>query len=160
MHSMFRERFCQGSVRPSSITLAFGVMLAAAGLTAFGLHLKLVDLYIGAPVRGFKLVDMAFLLMEIGLWCLIAVHARQGRSYVRIAAGVLFGLFAVSTAFVVITIVSNAVSKYDYGTKSYINHGIAILTWACGLIALILIWKRDSREFLTASTSPADPRAS
>ncbi|MFI0356191.1 hypothetical protein [Actinomadura sp. 9N407] len=147
-------------MRPSSITLAFGVMLVAAGLAAFSFFLKFVDLYISAPVQGFEFVGMAFLLFEIGLWCLIAAHTRQGRPYVRIAARILFGLFTVWTVLVVITIVSKAVSKYDYGTKFYIDHSITVLIWVCGLIALILMWKRDSRAFLTASIAPDEPRTS
>ena len=142
------------SARPQSITIAVAAMLGAVGLTCLGLLLKVIAIYTGTQFTPKRLEEMLFMLVQIGLWCVVAMHARQGRSYVPFASNNLFALFSVWTAMTTVSIVRNILSENSYAAKVYIDDGLVILIWACGLAAWFMLRSGPSRAFLTLPPTP------
>jgi hypothetical protein len=78
-------------------------------------------------------------LIAIGLWLLMAWGNKNGQSWARIVATVLFGL---NTLFLLLSFVRATVS---------VSLAFSVLVWAIGLGAIVLLWRRESSEYFALS---------
>jgi hypothetical protein len=81
-------------------------------------------------------------LISIGLWVWMALMNKAGKSWARIVATVLFGL---DTLFLLL-----GLARAGAAASSLVS----ILTWLIGLGAVVLLWRRDSSEYITAQSAP------
>jgi len=81
-------------------------------------------------------------LISIGLWVWMALMNKAGKSWARIVATVLFGLY---TVFLLL-----GVARARAAASSLVS----ILIWLIGLGAVILLWRKDSTEYITAQSAP------
>jgi hypothetical protein len=104
-------------------------------LTPTQLHDLQTIVVVGSVVIG---------LISIGLWVWMALMNKAGKSWARIVATVLFGL---DTLFLLL-----GVARAGAAASSLVS----ILIWLIGLGAVVLLWRKDSTEYITAqSTSRA-----
>jgi hypothetical protein len=80
-------------------------------------------------------------LIAIGLWLLMAWGNKNGQSWARIVATVLFGL---NTLFLLLSFVRATVS---------VSLAFSVLVWLIGLGAIVLLWRKESSEYF-ALTGP------
>ena len=73
-------------------------------------------------------------LISIGLWVWMALMNKAGKPWARVVATVLFGLYTLYLLFFVIRAGAGAL--------------VPVLTWLIGLGALILLWRKDTSEYL------------
>jgi len=81
-------------------------------------------------------------LISIGLWVWMALMNKAGKSWARIVATVLFGL---DTLFLLL-----GVARAGAAASSLVS----ILIWLIGLGAVILLWRKDSSEYMAAQSAP------
>lgn len=81
-------------------------------------------------------------LISIGLWVWMALMNKAGKSWARIVATVLFGL---DTVFLLL-----GLARAGAAASSLVS----ILTWLIGLGAVILLWRKDSTEYINAQSAP------
>jgi hypothetical protein len=81
-------------------------------------------------------------LISIGLWVWMALMNKAGKSWARIVATVLFGL---DTLFLLL-----GLARAGAAASSLVS----VLIWLIGLGAVILLWRRDSTEYITAQSAP------
>ena len=74
-------------------------------------------------------------LIAIGLWLLMAWGNKNGQSWARIVATVLFGL---NTLFLLLSFVRATVS---------VSLAFSGLVWLIGLGAIVLLWRKESSEY-------------
>jgi hypothetical protein len=86
--------------------------------------------------------SVAIGLISIGLWVWMALVNKAGKSWARIVATVLFGL---DTLFLLL-----GLARAGAAASSLVS----ILTWLIGLGAVILLWRKDSSEYITAQSAP------
>ena len=80
-------------------------------------------------------------LIAIGLWLLMAWGNKNGQSWARIVATVLFGL---NTLFLLLSFVRATVSA---------SLAFSLLVWLVGLGAIVLLWRKESSQYF-AATAP------
>jgi len=80
-------------------------------------------------------------LIAIGLWLLMAWGNKNGQSWARITATVLFGL---NTLFLLLSFIRATVSA---------SLAFSLLVWVVGLFAIVMLWRRESSEYF-ASVGP------
>jgi len=102
-------------------------------LTPTQLHDLQTIVVVGSVVIG---------LISIGLWVWMALMNKAGKSWARIVATVLFGL---DTLFLLL-----GVARAGAAASSLVS----ILIWLIGLGAVILLWRKDSSEYVTAQSAP------
>ena len=73
-------------------------------------------------------------VISIGLWVWMALMNKAGKPWARVVATVLFGLYTLYLLFFVIRAGAGAL--------------VPVLTWLIGLGALILLWRKDTSEYL------------
>ena len=78
-------------------------------------------------------------LIAIGLWLLMAWGNKNGQSWARIVATVLFGL---NTLFLLLSFVRATVS---------VSLAFSVLVWLIGLGAIVLLWRKESSEYFALS---------
>lgn len=86
--------------------------------------------------------SIAIGLISIGLWVWMALMNKAGKSWARIVATVLFGL---DTLFLLL-----GVARAGAAASSLVS----VLIWLIGLGAVILLWRKDSTEYITAQSAP------
>jgi hypothetical protein len=86
--------------------------------------------------------SIAIGLISIGLWVWMALMNKAGKSWARIVATVLFGL---DTLFLLL-----GVARAGAAASSLVS----VLIWLIGLGAVILLWRKDSSEYITAQSAP------
>ena len=74
-------------------------------------------------------------LIAIGLWLLMAWGNKNGQSWARIVATVLFGL---NTLFLLLSFVRATVS---------VSLAFSVLVWLIGLGAIVLLWRKESSQY-------------
>ena len=74
-------------------------------------------------------------LIAIGLWLLMAWGNKNGQSWARITATVLFGL---NTLFLLLSFVRATVS---------VSLAFSVLVWLIGLGAIVLLWRKESSQY-------------
>jgi hypothetical protein len=78
-------------------------------------------------------------LIAIGLWLLMAWGNKNGQSWARITATVLFGL---NTLFLLLSFVRATVS---------VSLVFSVVVWAVGLGAIVFLWRKESSEYFALS---------
>ena len=78
--------------------------------------------------------SVAIGVISIGLWVWMALMNKAGKPWARVVATVLFGLYTLYLLFFVIRAGAGAL--------------VPVLTWLIGLGALILLWRKDTSEYL------------
>jgi hypothetical protein len=101
-------------------------------LTPTQLHDLQTIVVVGSVVIG---------LISIGLWVWMALMNKAGKSWARIVATVLFGL---DTLFLLL-----GVARAGAAASSLVS----ILIWLIGLGAVVLLWRKDSTEYITAQSA-------
>ena len=102
-------------------------------LTPSELHTLQNIVVVGSVVIG---------LISIGLWVWMALMNKAGKSWARIVATVLFGL---DTLFLLL-----GVARAGAAASSLVS----ILIWLIGLGAVILLWRKDSSDYIAAQSAP------
>ena len=135
---------------PPSVVMAVRLMYAGAVVSALSLIVGLAtvgslrdSLHKAQPkltpaelhqLQTVLVVGSVFIeLISIGLWVWMALMNKAGKSWARIVATALFGLYTLYLLFFVIRAGAGAL--------------VPILTWLIGLGALILLWRKDSTEY-------------
>jgi hypothetical protein len=78
-------------------------------------------------------------LIAIGLWLLMAWGNKNGQTWARITATVLFGL---NTLFLLLSFTRAAVSA---------SLAFSVLVWLVGLGAIVLLWRKESGQYFAAT---------
>ncbi len=142
---------------PSSVRNAVRCMYAGAALSGITVVLQFVTIaaernlikkqhphYTAVHIHDLVVAAVAQVsivgVISVGLWVLIARTNLAGRSWARIAASVLFALNTLD----LIT------SVRFYGLQAGLI--LAVLTWLVGLAAIVLLWRRESSDYLNAVT--------
>jgi hypothetical protein len=94
-----------------------------------------------AEVAGVAIIIVTGLI-GVGLWLWMARMNQAGKSWARIVATVLFALNTLS----VLTSVARPSASV---TKIF-----GVLVWIIGLGAIVLLWQRDSSDYITAQSRP------
>jgi hypothetical protein len=94
-----------------------------------------------AEVAGVAIIIVTGLI-GVGLWLWMARMNQAGKSWARIVATVLFALNTLS----VLTSVARPSASI---TKIF-----GVLVWIIGLGAILLLWQRDSSDYITAQSRP------
>jgi hypothetical protein len=77
-------------------------------------------------------------LLEAALWLWMAWKTKAGRNWARITSTVFFGLLTMEFL--------GGLLKLQAAPK-----GVIVVEWAVGLAALILLWQRESNQFVAAA---------
>jgi hypothetical protein len=152
--------------RPRSVQRAVLLMYAGAALEAVGLIVTLFSFHIienglrnGAlraahPLTAHQIHQVAVFFFGIsvvanavalGLWLLMAWANGNGRSWGRITATVLFAL---NTIFLVISFTR---------PSSGLGVAVMLLVWLIGLGAIILLWRKETTDYIAAQSARAGP---
>src|SRR5215471_18753304 len=81
-------------------------------------------------------------LIAIGLWLLMAWANKNGQSWGRIVATVLFGL---NTLFLLLGFTRASAS---------LSLAFSVLVWLIGLAAIVLLWRKESSEYFATARTP------
>jgi hypothetical protein len=143
---------------PRSILTAVRLMYVGAALNALGLILTIAFIHsVRTAIRrdfphytttqihraevGYVVVLAILAILEVGLWLWMAWGNRTGKSWARIISSVLFGLSTL------LFVTSFAQAR---GAVSLLFTG---LTWLVGLVAIVMLWQRDSSAYYQAAGS-------
>lgn len=77
-------------------------------------------------------------VIGIGLWIWMALANRAGKSWARIVATVLFGLYTLSLLL--------GLSRGGLAAGSFVS----LLIWLIGLGTIIMLWRRESSDYFNA----------
>lgn len=141
---------------PKSIQNAVKLMYAGAGLSLLGIILSLATIgslkkaiiskfpnYTTTQVHTAETVGVVSVIVVgvigVALWLWMARANGNGRSYARIVAAVLFGLYTLDM------ILSFARAQGAVGLI------FSLLSWLVGLGATIFLWRSDSSAYFAAS---------
>src|SRR5215467_5375691 len=137
---------------PRSVRTAVQLMYAGAGLSAISLIVAVLSFHsiervirnasstlTAHQVHNDAIVAVTIAVVEsliaIGLWLLMAWGNKNGQSWARITATVLFGL---NTLFLLISFVRASVSA---------SLAFSVLVWLVGLGAIVLLWRKESSQY-------------
>lgn len=156
---------------PSKVGKAAALMFAGAGLAVFG---GMVVFFRAAAIRDglaleypkdsatqiatllttAKVSALVVGLIEAGLWIWMALSCRAGQAYARILSSVFFAIGCLPLIDDVRIVTSGdhlPVSGGVFGgTSSLLAAIVAIAGWICGLVAIVLLWNRDSSRYLSS----------
>jgi hypothetical protein len=140
---------------PAPVLAAVKLMYVGAGASAAAtavtvsnsLNSGIVQANRASPPDGFHAVEDPYLavawllvgLVTVGLWIWMAKANRAGQSWARITATVLFGL--------------NTLNLDINRADPLLLLLISLLAWLVGLGALVLLWRRKSREYFARERS-------
>ena len=144
---------------PPSVVMAVRMMYAGAVVSAVSLIVGLATVgslrsalhksdptLTSAQLHNLQTVvvagSVAVGLISIGLWVWMALMNKAGKSWARIVATVLFGL---DTLFLLLGVVRAGAAASSL---------VSILIWLIGLGAVILLWRKDSGEYIAAQSAP------
>jgi hypothetical protein len=144
---------------PASVHYAVRLMYAGAVLSVVVLVAALITIgsvrtavhhayptYSASRVRSAALVvvvtDVILQVITVGLWLWMAMANKAGASWARIVASVLFGL---NTIFLLLSFARPHAS---------IGAVLNLLIWLVGLGAIVLLWRRDSTDYIAAAKRP------
>jgi hypothetical protein len=144
---------------PASVQNAVRLMYAGAVLSVVVLVAALLTIgsvrtaihnadpsYSASRVRSTALVvvltDVILQAITVGLWLWMAAANKAGNNWARIVASVLFGL---NTIFLLLSFARPHAS---------IGAVLNLLIWLVGLGAFILLWRRDSSDYIAAAQRP------
>ena len=128
--------------------LAVTVVDVVLSLVAVGRYAQDADLARGVDSAAEQKADQMAGAIAIGLaadiiglacWVLLAVAARRGRGWTRVAGTVLLAVYTI------VTLVVAFGTKGDPGARF-----TTLLVWLLGIAALVPLWSRQAREFFNA----------
>ena len=141
---------------PSSVRVAVRFMLAGAAIEALVMILAMLALgsVLHSVVYPVQItpsqlhlaedVGLAYLLVlgliRTGLWLWMAARNKAGRRWARVLSTVFFGIYSLGLAYVLV--------KGTAGGDVQLLFPVAL--WLVGLAAVILLWQRESGEFIAA----------
>lgn len=149
----------QQPARPASIQNAVWLMYVGAVLGVIVLVAAVVTIgsvrtavhhayptYSASRVRSSAQVvvatDVILEVITVGLWIWMAMANKAGHGWARIVSSVLFGL---NTLLLLLSLVRPHAS---------VGAVLDLLIWLVGLGAIILLWRRDSSDYIAASRRP------
>ena len=141
---------------PRSVRTAVQFMYAGAGLSAISLIVAVLSFHsiervirnasstlTAHQVHNDAIVAVTIAVVEsliaIGLWLLMAWGNKNGQSWARITATVLFGL---NTLFLLLSFVRATVSA---------SLAFSVVVWLVGLGAIVLLWRKESSQYFAAA---------
>ena len=143
------------SAPPVPVTRAVGLMYAGAGLTVVwfvfsllsvsavkkAIHQASPDLtpsQISSLGTALVAISAVLAVAGVGLWIWMAWANKRGKSWARIVATVLFGLF---TVYLLLTLI-----------QPHSGLGLLLIgiTWLVGLGATVFLWQRESSAYFQA----------
>jgi len=141
---------------PRSVRTAVQLMYAGAGLSAISLIVAVLSFHsiervirnasstlTAHQVHNDAIVAVTIAVVEsliaIGLWLLMAWGNKNGQSWARITATVLFGL---NTLFLLLSFVRATVSA---------SLAFSVVVWLVGLGAIVLLWRKESSQYFAAA---------
>ena len=140
---------------PSPVRWAVMLMYAGAALSAVSLIVSVLSFHAiervirnasstltAQQVHNDAIVAVTIAVVEsliaIGLWLLMAWGNKNGHTWARITATVLFAL---NTLFLLLSFVRATVSA---------SLAFSVLVWVIGLVAIVLLWRKESSEYFAA----------
>lgn len=146
---------------PQTVQNAFYLMLAGAalqllsGIAALGSVSKIRDTIrtqhpdytstqVDSAVRVGEAFAIVLVLIGMGLWIWMAFANRAGKNWARITGTVFFGLDSLSLVISLAVSGSSAMSTTKTSPFSVI---VGILIWVVGLVAVILLWNKQSSPY-------------
>jgi hypothetical protein len=137
---------------PASVVMAVRLMYAGAVVSALSLIVGLAtigslrsNLHKAQPtltptqlhqLQTVVVVGSVFIgVLSIGLWVWMALMNKAGKSWARIVAAVLFGLYTLYLLFVVAR------------TGAAGSALVPVLSWLIGLGAVIYLWRKDASAY-------------
>jgi hypothetical protein len=133
---------------PPSVVMAVRLMYAGAVVSALSLR---SNLHKAQPtltptqlhqLQTVVVVGSVFIgVLSIGLWVWMALMSKAGKSWARVVAAVLFGLYTLYLLFVV-------ARTGAAGTAL-----VPILSWLIGLGAVIYLWRKDASAYFNAQAA-------
>jgi hypothetical protein len=82
-------------------------------------------------------------LIGAALWLWMAQSAKAGKNWARIVSSVLFGLETIGVLAGAAAVASGGAVRI-YG----------IVVWLIGLVAIVLLWRRQSSEYFKSASAP------
>lgn len=136
--------------RPRQVVMAIRFMRIGAGLTAlFGIIAVVTSMH---TFRTSATVAAAVVFaLLVCLWLLVAWGCARGLRRSRLAGTILFALltmYAVSS----IAVATQDTRPGSVAWDGWGGLGLAWLTWAVGLAAVISLWRAESRVYFRIST--------
>jgi len=140
---------------PRSVRIAVLLMYAGAALSAVSLIVSVLSFHAiervirnasstltAQQVHNDAIVAVTIAVVEsliaIGLWLLMAWGNKNGQSWARITATVLFGL---NTLFLLLSFVRATVSA---------SLAFSVVVWLVGLGAVVMLWRKESSQYFAA----------
>ena len=141
---------------PRSVQRAVLLMYAGAALSAVSLIVSVLSFHAiervirnasstltAQQVHNDAIVAVTIAVVEsliaIGLWLLMAWGNKNGHTWARIFATILFGL---NTLFLLLSFVRATVS---------VSLAFSVVVWLIGLGAIWLLWRRESTEYFATA---------
>ena len=146
---------------PQTVQSAFYLMLAGAALQVVAivvtatelskirdlihnLDFALTDAEVRTRAAAIIVASIIGGLIRIGLWIWMAFANREGKGWARITSTVFFGI---GTLGVLVGLIASGVNVTNTAKISWVDTAVAVLTWAVGLGAVVLLWNRQSNAF-------------
>ena len=144
---------------PRPVRIAVLLMYTGAALSAISLIVTVLSLHAiervirnasstltAQQVHNDAIVAVTIAVVEsliaIGLWLLMAWGNKNGQSWARIVATILFGL---NTLFLLLSFVRATVS---------VSLAFSLLVWLIGLGAIVLLWRKESSQYFVLARRP------
>lgn len=102
-----------------------------------------------SQITGYIVQTVVLTFVFCGLWVLMARKNREGRSWARIVASVLFALSTIS----LYTAVDSLRSGDTFTVYNVVSLVLAIVEWLCGLGAVALIWRAESGAYFKSRSA-------
>ena len=100
-------------------------------------------------ITGYIVQTVVLTFVFCGLWVLMARKNREGRSWARIVASLLFAFSTISLYTAV-----NSLQSGDYlRVYNIVSLVLAIVEWLCGLGAIALIWRAESGTYFKSRSA-------
>lgn len=140
---------------PSSVRVAVRFILAGAAIEALAMILAMLALgrilheavyvQIGpSPLHWSVDIGLAYLLVlgliRTGLWLWMAANNNAGRRWARRLSTAFFGIYSLALAYVIVRGVHVGGAQLLF----------TVALWFVGIAAIILLWQRESSEFIAA----------
>jgi hypothetical protein len=103
-----------------------------------------------SQITGYIVQTVVLTFVFCGLWVLMARKNREGRSWARIVASVLFALSTIS----LYTSVDSLQSGDYLRVYNIVSLVLAIVEWLCGLGAIAFIWRAESGAYFKSRSAP------
>ena len=133
---------------PQSIQRAVMLMYVGAGLEGLGLILNLIGVGRSGSNGSSGAVGA---LIGLGLWVWMARANKEGKSWARITSTVFIGIDSLIVLVLLAVLLATLHSASPSVKTILLLSGLAgIVTWAIGLAAVILLWRRESSEYYAA----------